>query len=594
MKCLIRRVLRRTSAGQVHQDSACDTETLTIGRAAGQQVFLPDMQVALRHAIIRPLSKDHFSLQAVGGNQLKVNRRIVQTATLKPGDAISLGRSRLALIPPPPGHDLALEILPMAEGAAGAHAGAGALTLKATGMNARPWAWLSFLVVLGLCLAVPLFIGYRVMEARAHMESTHRGTTAESTVMLANMETTPNLPNSETWSPGPLTTVHRFIGRDCARCHTTPFQPVDNAACLHCHVNLPAHADSDAALSVADLRQARCSACHQEHMGNAALIGTDDRTCTACHADPHVRMAGSSVPAVKDFAHDHPEFRVALLQLDADWHSSTRPAALDTPGLLRMPGLKFPHDVHLTPGGVKRSDGSLEAMSCASCHVPDPGKVGFKPQSYAQQCQRCHELSFEPSDPRARLPHGSAEVAWQFLQGYYARLALAGGVHAAGAPAAVAGFRAPGQALSGGERQAALGWADAKTASVAREVFSYRLCVTCHQVREATAGSTAPWQVAPVVQQDRWFPAAAFNHGTHATMSCDSCHAVRRSKTNAEVLMPRIATCRQCHAASAATGMRVSSTCITCHDFHKATRHSMAGSLVPADFLVQPLVTPSH
>ena len=57
MKCLIRRVLRRSSAGQVQQDSVCDTELLTIGRAAGQQVFLPDMQVALEHAIIRPLGK---------------------------------------------------------------------------------------------------------------------------------------------------------------------------------------------------------------------------------------------------------------------------------------------------------------------------------------------------------------------------------------------------------------------------------------------------------------------------------------------------------------------------------------------------------
>ena len=158
----------------------------------------------------------------------------------------------------------------------------------------------------------------------------------------------------------------------------------------------------------------------------------------------------------------------------------------------------------------------------------------------------------------------------------------------------MAGYRSPGQALSGGAREAALSWADAKTASVGREVFSYRLCVSCHQVREAPAGSAAPWQIAPVSQQDHWFTGAAFNHGAHATMSCDSCHEVRRSKTNAEVLMPKIATCRECHAANAASGMQVSSSCITCHAFHKATRHSMAGSLVPADFLVQPLVTPGH
>lgn len=304
-------------------------------------------------------------------------------------------------------------------------------------------------------------------------------------------------------------------------------------------------------------------------------------------------MGTSKLPAVNDFGRDHPEFRVALLQLDADWQVSTVAASMDEPKLMRMPGLKFPHDVHLTAGGVKRSDGSLEAMSCASCHTPDRGKVGFEHQSYEQQCQRCHQLSFEPSDPGTQLPHGNVQAVWVFLQGYYSRLALSGGAHEAGVPAVVAAYRSPNQALSAGERQAALAWADGKATSVAREVFSYRLCVTCHQVREASVG-TAPWQVAPVVQQDSWFTSGTFNHGAHATMSCDSCHAARYSKTNTDVLMPKIAECRQCHAARAASGMHISSGCITCHAFHKAQRHTLAGSLVSADFLVQPLVAPSH
>ncbi len=305
-------------------------------------------------------------------------------------------------------------------------------------------------------------------------------------------------------------------------------------------------------------------------------------------------MAESTLPPVTDFGTDHPQFRVALLQLDADWRVSTHPVSMDEAKLVRMPGLKFPHDVHLTAAGVKRADGSLEAMSCASCHTPDRGKVGFQPMTYKQHCQRCHELSFEPGDPGTQLPHGNVQAVWLFLQGYYSRLALSGGVHDAGAPAAVAAYRRPNEELSAGERQAALSWADERSATIAREVFSYRLCVTCHQVREAPAGTTPPWQVAPVVQQDHWFAAATFNHGAHATMSCDSCHTARFSKTNAEVLMPKIAECRECHAARAASGMQVSSSCITCHAFHKAARHTMAGSLVPADFLVQPLVTPTH
>ena len=593
MKCLIRRVLRRSSAGQVQQDSVCDTELLTIGRAAGQQVFLPDMQVALEHAIIRPLGKGRFSLQALAGNQVRFNRSILQTAVIATGDVMGFGRSRIAVIPPPAGCDLALEIQPMGEDIATAPSGVGALTLKAAGARARPWAWLLFLIVLGLGLGIPLFIGFRTMDARAYLESHNRGTTSESSAMMANMETPTNLPNNELWSPGTLSDMHRFIGRDCARCHAAAFQPVQNNACLKCHVNLAAHADSTAGLAAADFRQARCSACHQEHMGDTALIGTDDRTCTNCHADPHKRMSDSTLPAVHDFAGDHPQFRVALLELDNDWHPTTRPVSLDQTGMQRMPGLKFPHDVHLLAAGVKRSDGSLEAMSCASCHIQDAGKVGFQPVSYKKQCQRCHELNFEPGDPGTELPHGNVQAVWSFLQGYYSHLALKGGVADAGAPAAIAGYRSPDQPLSGGERQAALSWAEGKATSVAREVFSYRLCVTCHQVREAP-GSTPPWQVAPVVQQDHWFAAANFNHGAHATMNCESCHAARFSKTNTEVLMPKIAECRECHAARSASGMQVSSSCITCHAFHKAQRHTMAGSLVSADFLVQPLVQAAH
>lgn len=594
MKCLIRRVLRRSSAGQVHQDAVYETEALTLGRAAGQSVFLPDMQVALQHAVIKQEGKDRFSLQAFGGNQMWVNRRILQAATLKIGDKIGIGRATILVIDPPNGYDLALEIQPMAEDGSGrASTGAGTLTLKAAGASARPWAWLFFLLVLGLGLGVPLFIGYNAMQTDARLDARSQGTSTESDAMVANLETPTNLPGTELWSPGLLSTVHRFMGRDCTRCHTAPFQPVQDGACLHCHVNLAGHADSEIALAFVDLKRAHCSSCHQEHMGEAALVSPDDRTCTACHGDPHQRMPGSSLPAVHDFANDHPQFRVGLLGLDVNWHPSMHLVSMDDPHLARMPGLKFSHAVHLAPAGIKRSDGTLETLNCSSCHVADPGKVGFLALSFKQQCQRCHELNFEPGDPTTQLPHGNVAAAWSFLQGYYARLALRGGVGDASAPAAVAGYRLPNQELSSGQRQAALTWADNKAAAVGKEVFSYRLCVTCHQVR-AVVGSTPPWQLAPVAQQQHWFLSAAFSHAPHTTMSCDSCHAARHSTSNTEVLMPKIAKCRECHAASVASGTPVSSDCVNCHAFHKAVRHTMAGSLVPADFLVQPLVQRAH
>jgi predicted CXXCH cytochrome family protein len=596
MKCLIRKVIRKSAAGQVHQDSTVETEMLTIGRAAGQHVFLSDMQVALEHAVIKPLGKGRFGLQACGANQIRVNRRILQSAIVTPGDKLGIGHATLSVIAPPAGYDLAIEILLMTSDVAKPRDGVGALSLKAAGASARPWAWLLFLLVLGLGLGIPLFAGIRTMQAHAQLDAHSRGTTAESNTMLAVMPESANLPGNGLWSPGPMSEAHRFIGKDCARCHTAPFVPVQNSACLSCHINLAAHGDSAVALAAVDFKQSRCTACHQEHSrGEATLVSSASSTCTDCHAHPHTRMSGSTLPAVDDFGGNHPQFRVALLQLGDDWHFSTHMVSMDDARPERMPGLKFPHDKHLVATGIKRSDGSLEMLTCGSCHIPDPGKVGFLPQTFEQQCQRCHELSFEATDPGARLPHGNVQAAWSFLQGYYARLALAGGVNAPGAPAAVMAYRRPDQVLAPNERQAALAWADEKAATAATEVFSYRLCVTCHVVRQAAGGET-PWVIAPVMQQTHWFPSAAFVHGTHATMSCDSCHAARLSKTNEDVLMPKIAVCRECHAggSAATSGMEASSNCINCHAFHKALRHTMAGSFVPADFLVQPLVSHPH
>ncbi|MGH8372735.1 MAG: cytochrome c3 family protein [Gammaproteobacteria bacterium] len=594
MRYLVRRVLRKSASGQVHQDSDYDTENLSIGRAAGQQVFLADMQVALQHAVIKPFGKARFGLQAVGANQLRVNNRITQSSTLGIGDQIDIGHIRLSVTEPPEGYDFAIEILPATETTGKALDGVGALSLRATGASVRPWAWLSFLLILGLSLGIPLYFGISTMHIHAR-SGARAGSPAPTNVMQAVMSGADHTPNNQAWSPGPLTDAHRFIANDCARCHTSSFMPVTNNACLSCHVNLPAHADSSPALSEVDFKEARCTSCHQEHHGNNALIISASSSCTDCHSDPHSRMPGSKLPAVTDFADHHPQFRVALLILGDDWHFTTRNVSLDEANPKRNPGLKFPHDKHLLPEGVKRSDGSVEKLTCSSCHISDAGGVGFLRQSFEQQCERCHKLSFEPTDPGARLPHGNVQEVWSFLRGYYSRLALGGGVILKDAPAVVSQYHRPSQVLAPDKQRAALAWADDKASSVAKEVFAYRLCITCHEIRKV-ANPTPLWQVAPVMQQTSWFPAARFRHGAHSKLGCDSCHTVRFSKTNQDVLMPGIAKCRQCHAGGdkSASGMAVSSSCVSCHGFHKALRHGMNGALLPADFMVQNLESPQH
>ena len=63
-------------------------------------------------------------------------------------------------------------------------------------------------------------------------------------------------------------------------------------------------------------------------------------------------------------------------------------------------------------------------------------------------------------------------------------------------------------------------------------------------------------------------PQARFRHDRHATQTCTSCHDVRSSRVAADVAMPEIGRCRDCHGGAEARQSKVPSDCATCHVFH--------------------------
>jgi predicted CXXCH cytochrome family protein len=68
-------------------------------------------------------------------------------------------------------------------------------------------------------------------------------------------------------------------------------------------------------------------------------------------------------------------------------------------------------------------------------------------------------------------------------------------------------------------------------------------------------------------------PGARFDHGSHTTTlsGCDTCHDAGDSNAAADVLMPVIETCRDCHGSGDPhrnPGDRVQSGCTLCHGFH--------------------------
>lgn len=551
MRCLIRRITKRARAGEAFRDQSIETDTLTIGRGTNQHVFLSDLHVALEHAVLRALGGGRFSLNAKTAAGVQVNGRLTQAAVVSRGDEIILGRCRLRLIAPPAEHDLALEVEERQAEAKAERRRGSPLSLTEAGLRRRAPSWLLFILVLGPCLLIPAAGGFR-----------HAGGTASPAPAGW-------LPSDRIWESGPLSRAHRFFGDTCRDCHAEPFKRVGNAACLDCHAAQPAHSDRQELTEVAGLMELRCAHCHREHNGAEGLIITAQALCTDCHASES-RMAGAPHPVlVNDFGTDHPDFRLRVTRFTDGVWQDTR-ITRDAPGLREASGLIFPHDVHLAPEGVEGPEG-VERLSCASCHQPETGNIAMRPIEMERDCARCHRLDFEPGDPGARVPHGEVRDLHAYLRQYYALRALQGGYEGDDVPAMVSARRLPGERLRGAAREAALEWAEDKAVAVAREVFAYRVCTTCHEVRDNAAEG---WQVLPVRLNQDWYPAARYTHAPHLPMQCTDCHAAESSHEASDILMPDIAECRVCHGGERSTA-RVASTCVDCHKFHQAQFYLM-------------------
>jgi predicted CXXCH cytochrome family protein len=106
-----------------------------------------------------------------------------------------------------------------------------------------------------------------------------------------------------------------------------------------------------------------------------------------------------------------------------------------------------------------------------------------------------------------------------------------------------------------------------------------RHCVRCHteRVDDEFPEETVPhgfqpealrdWVTAVYLRQgmipDRWQTKARFDHRPHRNTQCAHCHEMTASEKAADLKLPGIATCRECHSPKAAPA-----TCATCHQYH--------------------------
>lgn len=534
MRALIR-FLTRTAGGTVEtRDRVVDGDAITLGRATDRTLHLKDSRVALDHArIFRSGGRTLLSCKAPA--QAIVNGAVRRDAELHVGDTVQIGANTLRVIEADEGLDLAFTF--ELDATADARAGVVArprLSLNQLGLYKRRWAWVMFVGFLGLGLLMPLSGAIRKGGSEA-LRSLH-------------------LPSDRAWLPGPLHASHATLNNRCEACHQQPFVRVRSEACLTCHsANLHTHVRSAVAVPVAAGRLA-CTSCHAEHEEPARLVQTDQRLCATCHGgDAISSVAAGRMLRATDFRLDHPAFHDER----TDSHHQ---------------GLRFAHDVHLDPKGVKAPDGNV-VMKCADCHRPEPGGRRMQPIRMETHCASCHRLDFDPAEPDRTVPHGDAKRVLATLVEYYSARYLAGypDRYASAKPDRV--VQLPAIELSHGDRERLLGLARTRAASVARDLFERRTCIECHSVKREEGADGPTWTVAKVSRTDAWMANARFDHSRHGTSltPCSTCHDAEHSKRASDVLMPEIATCRTCHGGEenhAAASSLIASTCTMCHAFH--------------------------
>jgi hypothetical protein len=371
--------------------------------------------------------------------------------------------------------------------------------------------------------------------------------------------------NRSPYSAGPLSRSHAFVETRCQVCHTAtgaesaaahaqyaePFfrRHTTDRACLTCH-DAPAHVANQTA-------PPGCSSCHLDHRGRIDLARVDSRFCIDCHGDlKTTRGTAAVVSEVRGFPSGHPEFAAVREGAPAD------PARV-----------KFNHALHMKD--TLAGPNGPETLECATCHQPEvvrtaagakkPGVGGpMAPIRYRQQCARCHPLLFDERIDR-EAPHDTPENVRAFV-----RQALAAYIQ-----------RNPNDLTRPDDdvRRVPLNFPmpvelPARTPQdwvARRAVFDERrlwekTCVECHESVPARAADLPIYQKTNITKQ--WMPRAAFDHTSHAMLTCDSCHAARGSTKTSDVLLPKQAVCATCHAPSA----RAESGCFECHRYHDWTK----------------------
>jgi len=606
----ILRVTQRAHGGDpIERTKRIAGDEATIGRGTDCDLQLPDLIVGLRHAVIRITGPGRLTIEANGNHRFLVDGSIVRHADLRVADhpSVIFGSYVLTFGLGETENDIVVSVEQMASDVRDSDTSLAkkAFSLGSVMFGLRGAAWFLGISILLATLAAPLAYYYLVPGQ-------------------------PRINPTAQWSPGPLSSGHAFLEKNCVACHVKAFRTIPDEACLSCHRNgLDAIAASRAAERTADmgsplaphpandhaeaslLRRAketpavatnpvisafdglfahpseRCTSCHTDHVGAAGQrpstvgpahptpVQVTEADCATCHEHLKAHIPDTALLDVRDFDH-HPDFRSLIATLAENGRPKFESDAVadgpfDT-------GLKFSHKQHLAAtGDVARQaaqygkpaapDGRL---SCSACHHPDKEGRGFLPIEMTRDCAACHSLQIPGIGGQiTSLPHGEPARVVAKMVDYYKS---GGDTNATGIT----------RMRPGGAFQATTGvLSDAMIAHKVRAVFmddtaEPHPCYGCHTFKTPAGPNTLVFKIVPVHVVNRYLPRSGFDHSVpqhlvdaNGKPLCLNCHLATKSDSLSNVVIPGIATCKACHGARNGLGQELAaSNCTECHGYH--------------------------
>jgi len=586
MTITIRSLKRRSGGRESVRERDFDKDELTIGRDAGSDIAITDLAIALKHAKLKRGQDGLPVLELLGRHSAVVNGRIVtgRAAALKVGCVIKLGRFELRIEEPKaPGNITAtLEQVEAVETIVSADDEKAVFGLGRALPPKRFMAWASVFAILGFFLIFPI-------HAAKHPNSK----LVKAIPIQADLA----------WNSGPISLMHGNLKSDCKSCHTDAFVAVQDTACTDCHKELRDHAKGDDMDAVRPQAVGfdeklntvseffgrpteRCTSCHVEHNGSIDITPMGQDMCADCHADLTASLPGTALQNVSDFGDNHPEFRPSIITAPdfSDPHF-TRVSLNDNPK--GFSGLKFPHKLHLSKGNAVANMaaklgsgyGFADGVDCADCHRPEAGGALFDPVSMTKDCAMCHDLGFEDDAGYLRtLRHGEPEEVIATMRDFYLAKALA---NIRDAEMNSTTRRRPGsrsRLRDLNRRELAFKQADNRTAAKVKAIFTKGgACFGCHEIDSPSEEGGLDYRIRPISLNSQFYFKSPFNHASHETgdLNCASCHSAETSSFSSDIMLPKIAVCRECHVGeeSYKHGGKMSegtlpTTCLTCHSYH--------------------------